>query len=414
VHAARIRALRLAVLAVACPVMGSGTVGYASASGNFTASEPIGDSVHHWIEHPAELSALLESKPARIGLDTEFVRERTYWPKLALVQIALREVGDSPRVLLVDPLAPGMTAALAPLLADRDVLKIMHSAGEDLIALRQACGALPQPLFDTQVAAALAGIGTGLGYQKLVQELEGVALAKGETRSDWLRRPLSPAQLEYAADDVRHLHAMHEALDAKLQALGRIGWLEQDCARMIAGAERDEPERWPHLPLRAAQFLDAAGQHRLLRLLRWRDAQARRSDRPRAWILDNELAVALARTPPADPDELQSRLDAQPKAPRKLTAALWQALITPLPDEALAPPIRGDDVDKKALRSLQDAVSGLSAELGLPDGVLASRRWLEALLEGRWPDALSGWRRELLEPRLAALLPAGRVQPASV
>ncbi len=370
--------------------------------------------MHHWIENPAELAALLEPRPARIGLDTEFVRERTYWPKLALVQIALHQADGALRVLLVDPLAPGMTAALAPLLADRDVLKIMHSAGEDLIALRQACGTVPQPLFDAQIAAALAGIGGGLGYQKLVQQLEGVVLAKGETRSDWMRRPLSPAQLEYAADDVRHLHALHDALDARLQALGRSGWLEQDCARMVAAAERDEPERWPHLPLRAAQFLDAAAQHRLLRLLRWRDAQARRSDRPRAWILDNELAVSLARTPPADAAELQSRLDAQPKAPRKLAAPLWQALTTALPDETQAPPIRGDDVDKKALRALQDAVARLSAELGLPDGVLASRRWLEALLDGRWPEALSGWRRDLLEPRLAALLPAGRAQAASV
>ena len=183
---------------------------------------------------------------------------------------------------------------------------------------------------------------------------------------------------------------------------------------MVAAAERVEPDRWPHLPLRAAQFLDAAGQHRLLRLLRWRDLQARRSDRPRAWILDFELAVALARTPPPDVAALQARLDAEPKAPRKLTAPLWQALTTPLPDEAQAPAIRGDDIDKKALRGLQEAVAGLSAELGLPDGVLASRRWLEALLDGRWPEALSGWRRDLLEPRLAALLPAGRGQAASV
>lgn len=375
--------------------------------------------MHHWIDRPAELAVALQDKPARIGLDTEFVRERTYWPRLALVQIALQAPGQpadtaSPRVLLVDALAPGMDAALAPLLDDREVLKVMHSASEDLIALRQACGVVPQPLFDTQIAAALAGVGSGLGYQKLVQEIEGVALAKGETRSDWLRRPLSPAQLEYAADDVRHLHALHDVLGAKLQALGRDAWLAQDCARLAAAAARDEPERWPHLPMRAAQFLDAAGQHRLLRLLRWRDLQARRSDRPRTWILDNELAVALARTPPADIAQLQALLDARPKAPRKLAGALWQALVTPLPDEAQAPPVRGDDVDRKALRGLQEAVAALSAELGLPDGVLASRRWLEALLEGEWPEALAGWRRELLEPRLAGLLPAGRAQAASV
>jgi ribonuclease D len=381
-----------------------------------TSRSSSNDFVHHWIERPADLAArLARGTPlTRIGLDTEFVRERTYWPKLALVQIALRDADGALDVLLVDPLAPGMTQALTALLVEPGILKIMHSASEDLVALKHACGVVPQPLFDTQIAAALAGIGAGVGYQKLVEQVEGVALAKGETRSDWLRRPLSPSQLEYAADDVRHLHAMHDVLDTQLQALGRSEWLAQDCARMVVNAERDELERWPHLPLRAAQYLDQAGQHRLLRLLRWRDAHARDSDRPRSWILDNELAVALARTPPADPAALQARLEAEPKAPRKLGAPLWQALTTPLPDEHDAPPIRGEDRDKQAMRKLQDAVAALSAELGLPDGVLASRRWLEPLLDGEWPAGLAGWRRALLEPRLAALLPSGRTASTSV
>ena len=145
----------------------------------------------HWITDPAPLDALLStldaSAPASIGLDTEFVRERTYWPQLALVVIE----------------------ALARLLSDTRILKIMHSASEDLVALKYFCGALPQPLFDTQIAAALCGIGAGLGYQRLLQDLLGISVDKGETRSDWLRRPLSPSQLHYAADDVRHLDALH-------------------------------------------------------------------------------------------------------------------------------------------------------------------------------------------------------------
>lgn len=369
-----------------------------------------------WITDPAELIARLSSRPARIGLDTEFVRERTYWPQLALVQISIRDDAGESRILLVDPLAPGMAAALATILADRSILKVMHSASEDLVAFKRACATVPQPLFDTQIAAALAGIGAGIGYQRLVQDITGVALAKGETRSDWLRRPLSPSQLEYAADDVRHLFALHDALDARLSALGRRDWLAEDCARMVANAEQDELERWPHLSLRAAQFLDPTAQHRLLRVLRWRDAYARDNDRPRSWILDNEFAVALARTPPSDPVALQSQLDAQPRAPRKLGDALWRALTTPLADEAQSPPVRSEDRDKQAMRRLQDAVSTVSTELGLPDGVLASRRWLQALLDGGdWPGALSGWRRGLLEPRLATLLPpAGGPGGASV
>ena len=202
----------------------------------------------------------------------------------------------------------------------------MHSASEDLVAFKRACGVVPAPLFDTQIAAALAGIGGGMGYQRLVQERLGVALAKGETRSDWLRRPLSPAQLEYAADDVLHLDALYRDLAAQLDTLQRRAWLDEDAARLLAQAADDDGERWPHLSMRSAQFLDAAAQRRLLRLLRWRDAYARESDRPRNWILDNEFAVTLARAPTLDRAGLQQQLDSVPKAPRALGDALWQAL----------------------------------------------------------------------------------------
>jgi ribonuclease D len=364
---------------------------------------------HLWISDPTTLRARLASRPARIGLDTEFIRERTWWPQLALVQIAIDD-----DILLLDPLAPGIADALREVLLDTSVLKVMHSAGEDLVALKRACDALPWPLFDTQIAAALTGVGAGLGYQRLVQEMLGVPLDKGETRSDWLRRPLSPAQLDYAAADVRHLFALHDVLEAKLTALGRKAWFEEDCARLVDNARNDGLERWPHLSLRSAQFLDADAQRRLLRLLRWRDAYARDNDRPRNWILDNEFAVLLARDPPVDAAALQRRLDAHPKAPRRLGSAVWSALTTPLADEAEAPAVRVEERDKRALRRLQDAVAARSAELGLPDGVLASRRWLEALLDSRlpdapatdedWPGMLAGWRRTQLEPALAPLL----------
>lgn len=356
-------------------------------------------------------------------MDTEFIRERTYWPQLALVQIAIDSstAGDlsadgayskgadfNGTILLVDALAPGMAAALAPILADPSILKVMHSASEDLVAFKHACGVVPTPLFDTQQAAALTGIGGGLGYQKLVEQLTGVALTKGETRSDWLRRPLSPSQLEYAAADVRHLFAMHDTLDGLLGQLGRREWLAEDAERTVFNAKNEAPERWPHLSIRSAQFLNRDAQRRLLRLLRWRDLYARDNDRPRTWILDNELAVALARNVPADIAALQAQLDAHPKAPRKLGNTIWQVLAAPLPDEADAPDAGvGEARNKNRLRKLQEAVAARSSDLGLPDGVLASRRWLEALLDyGDWPDALSGWRRAALEPALAPLLAA--------
>ncbi|MCC5097390.1 ribonuclease D [Xanthomonas campestris] len=357
----------------------------------------------HWITHPSELTERLQSRPSRIGLDTEFIRERTYWPQLALVQMAIGE-----EILLIDPLIPGMTDALKDWLIAPDIVKVMHSASEDLVTLKCACGVLPRPLFDTQIAAALAGVGGGMGYQKLVQEVTGTLLTKGETRSDWMRRPLSPAQLEYAADDVRYLFAIHDALTAKLTAQDRLGWLAEDGERLLGTVEHDDGDRWPHVSLRTAQFLEPAAQRRLLRLLRWRDLQARQSDRPRSWILDNELASQLARFPPADLDALMRQFDKFPKAPRKLANAVWEALNTPLPDEDHAPLAQAStDGNKATLKRLQDAVAQRSRELELPDGILASRRHLETLIEQRsWPAALGQWRREALEADLLPLLDA--------
>ncbi|EKQ58898.1 ribonuclease D [Xanthomonas campestris pv. leeana] len=355
-----------------------------------------------WITHPSELTDRLQAaRPSRIGLDTEFIRERTYWPQLALVQMAIGE-----EILLIDPLIPGMNAALKEWLIATDIVKVMHSASEDLVTFKCACGALPRPLFDTQIAAALAGVGGGMGYQKLVQEVSGTLLTKGETRSDWMRRPLSPAQLEYAADDVRYLFAIHDELTRRLAEQGRLEWLAEDADRLLATVEQDDGERWPHVSLRAAQFLEPAAQRRLLRLLRWRDLQARQSDRPRSWILENELASQLARFPPADLETLLRQFDKFPKAPRKLANAVWDALNTPLPDEEHAPLAQAaTDGNKAVLKRLQDTVAQRSRELGLPDGLLASRRHLETLMEQRsWPAALGQWRRALLEAQLMPLL----------
>ncbi len=359
-----------------------------------------------WITSPDALATYFQQPPARIGLDTEFVRERTYWPQLALVQIAVGE-----HILLVDPLAPGMAQALVPILSNPHILKIMHSASEDMVAFKHTCGVVPAPLFDTQIAAALAGIGAGMGYQKLVEHVTGEVLPKGETRSDWLRRPLSESQLKYAADDVVHLFQLHDVLGTQLESLGRTRWLEEDCARFVENASQDELEPWPHLSLRSAQFLEADAQVRLVRLLRWRDVLARSSDKPRSWILDNELAVSLARSAPESNAALERIFNGNPKAPRRLAAQILKILHAPLDDEAAAPLARAaTDADKGRLKRLQEAVAQQSANLGLPDGVLASRRALEALMDshqrqpGQWTEALSGWRHEQLHPLLAPLL----------
>ena len=361
--------------------------------------------MNHWIDSPDALQARLQNwnTPPSVALDTEFVRERTYYPQLALVQIAIP--GE---ILLVDPLAPGIPEGLRTLLEDERILKIMHSASEDLQAFLRGCGSVPSPLFDTQVAAGLAGLGSGLGYQKLVQQLTGEALEKGETRSDWLRRPLSDSQLHYAAEDVLHLHEMHAQLSAALHKLDRIGWLEADCARAVRNARSDLDDPNPHLAVRSAQAMDIDAQARLRRLLLWRDAEARRLDRPKSWIIDNELAVALSRRVPEDFQRFCDVLDRHPKAPRKSRRELWDLLEAPLSDAERAIPLnKADQIDKNQLKKMQEAVVGVAQSLDIPEGLLCSRRHLETLLEGRgWPDALSGWRRERLEAALSPLIPA--------
>ena len=360
--------------------------------------------MNDWIDQPQLLAARLAAwqGQAVVAMDTEFIRERTYFPQLALVQLAVP--GE---VLLVDPLVPGMDAVLKPFLEDARVTKLMHSASEDLQALLRGCGAVPSPVFDTQVAAAMSGMGAGLSYLKLVEQVTGITLEKGETRSDWLRRPLSDSQLKYAADDVLHLHAVHAVLEPKLRALGRLDWLHADSARAIASARSDSDDPQPHLSVRSAQTLDAPGQARLRRLLRWRDIEARRSDRPKSWVLDNELAVQLSRRPFEDFHRFSAVLDANPKAPRKARRELWELLQAPLADEDLALPLNrvGETLDKQRLKNLQAAVAELASTLEVPDGLLCARKHLELLMEGRgWPLALEGWRRTLLEPVLSPLL----------
>ena len=351
-----------------------------------------------FIDTPEELHAWQSGRtPALLAMDTEFVRERTYFAQLGLVQVA---AGDA--IALVDPLPDGSADALARLL-ERSPAIVMHSASEDLEALLVACRQLPRKLFDTQIAASLAGMGAGLSLQKLIEATVGVVLSKSETRTDWLRRPLSPAQLAYAADDVRHLVAAAEVIIERLQVLGRMEWVEQDCARLLNAAQSETVNPYPHLAFRPAQRLPAAAQIRVCRLLSWRDAEARRANKPRGWILDNSLVVRLADRPPTTRDGLDQLLDSTPGAPRKQREALWDELSRPASADEHNMPLAADpgSADRAMLKRMQESVAALAITLELPEGVLAARRHLESLVVDQvWPAALEGWRRPLLEPAI--------------
>ncbi len=356
-----------------------------------------------WIERTEALQDFLRPLPAAIGLDTEFMRTDTFLPRLALVQVEI-----DGRIGLVDPTAEIGSGPLAGALADTACTIVMHSASEDLEALATWSCSISR-LFDTQIAASFAGLGAGLGYQRLVRELTGIELPKAETRSDWLRRPLSARQLDYAAQDVVHLPTLHRELAARLEQRGYAAWFAEDCARMLERARNRDPDPQPQLGLRGAADWPRERQALLRRILLWRDATARVIDRPRSWLLDDAHALDFSARPPSSPEELAERGRGQ-RALRgtqrvELLDVLSRAL-TADEFEFMPIPRAPGTQEKQLIATMKQAVATRAGALDLPDGLLCSRRHLESLLATRqWPTALEGWRREVLYDTLVALLP---------
>ena len=364
----------------------------------------------HYVDAPGALHAACEAcagAPA-VALDTEFERTSTYHPRPALLQLADRDA-----TWLLDPLALDDLAPLAALFERSAPLIVMHSAQEDLEVLAIATGRQPKSLFDTQLAAALAGMGPGLGYHALVRELLGVELAKDQTRSDWMRRPLSAAQLRYAVDDVAHLLTLHERLHERLHALERMPWLDEETARVLRrGATDDAASRvYERLAPRAGD--DAAARGRLEALCAWRESAARDLDRPRRHVLDDDLLVALARTAPTRRETLESMPEWRDRRARR--HADPRALLDALREAAAAAPAAAPVPDlaphRQALNSMRRAVADAARELAIDPSVLAPRRLLEKALvqvrvlgEPRLPEELRGWRARYLEEALMKCL----------
>lgn len=355
-----------------------------------------------WIDHAASLPQL--PRHGVLGLDTEFMRRNTYFPRLALVQAGLAGA-----CWLLDPLAYDAAGDLRALLDGR--LCVMHSASEDMEALAPLLGGTPLALFDTQIAAALCGLGPGLSYQKLVAILLDIDLPKDETRSDWLQRPLTARQLDYAADDVVHLEALHEKLSDELQRRGRELWHAEDCARLARRAQRDaahtdpQPQRGFH----GAAEWPAEARARLKRVLLWRDATARALDRPRPWILDDANALSLSQRPPASSGELFERVQGQRalRGPQRAELlALLQAAATAEELDDLAPtPATPRGETKRTVDAMRECVRSEADKLDIPPGLLCPRRLLEEFaVTRRWPESLDGWRAGVLQTRLTSLL----------
>lgn len=346
-----------------------------------------------------------------VTVDTEFMRERTYWPELCIVQL-----GGTADTAVVDALAPGLDLApLGALLADRHVTKVMHAARQDVEIFLLKFDAVPAPLFDTQVAAMVAGFGDQASYAELVANLAGGQIDKAHRFSDWAARPLSPAQIAYAAADVTHLRRVYERLETRLQKEGRLDWVGEEMAALADPATyRADPETmWERLRSRSSN-------RRFLGMLRavaaWREREAQRINIPRQRLVKDEALLEIAATVPDDAGALArtrgiTRGFAEGRSGASLLAAI--AAARALPDEALPqPPAHREHArpSPALVALLKVLLAAKCEEHDVAPKLVASSEDLDRIAAGETGDipALHGWRRKVFGEDALALR-AGRV-----
>jgi ribonuclease D len=367
--------------------------------------ERLADLADRWLREPA------------VGLDTEFVRERTFFARLGLIQVA-----DSEGCYLVDMVSIRDRSPLAAVVQAPGVTKVFHSPSEDLEIIHQAVGHAPEPVFDCQIAATLCGLGGSLGYVRLVARLFDVELGKGVQRSNWLRRPLSDEQVRYAGLDVAYLLPAHERLMARLRELGREDWAEEDFGRLLRTAEARLDQAWSYNRLRRPG-MSRRQLAALEALSAWRERRARRRDVPRGFVLKDETLVDLARRLPRTMDDLAPVKSLGPRQSRRYGSKLLELVrdARSLPEDRLPERLErsGRRSASRLSEGLRKLVAGVAAGLDVPAEFLMPRRALEAwaarsLEQGTWvwPAETDGWRRSVLQPEVerSALLESGVVR----
>jgi ribonuclease D len=352
-----------------------------------------------FVDEPGSISPRLHDF-ALIGVDTEFIREKTFFARLCLVQVAAPD-----RVYCVDPLAGNSMQPFWD--ATFGKTWVVHSARQDIEVIFQSSGAMPAALFDTQIAAAFLGMQPQVGYAGLVKELFDVEIPKSHTRADWSQRPLPDALLHYAVEDVEYLLPAYECLRERLEKAGRLEWAEQDSALLLDESLYAFDETQAVQRLKGARNLRGQRRSAAERLAVWREAEAARRNRPRQWIMRDsvllEIALALPRTLAA--------LRAIEGVPEKLVNRVGEELLAVVARSAsdshdYQPPPAPSEQQKKLMKSMQSTVAECAGELGISPELLAPRKELSGaiLSEQRESRVFQGWRRELIGDRLLQLL----------
>lgn len=331
-----------------------------------------------------------------LAVDTEFVREKTYFPILCLIQIASPE-----HIICIDPIAIRDLSPLADLLLHKQTVKIFHAARQDLEILYQTFGSLPAPVFDTQIAATLLGLGDQLSYANLVKHILQEQLSKGHARTDWERRPLSEEQLEYAADDVRYLVAMYPLMVQKLTELGRLNWLDEDFNALIKPElYHNEPDQqWQRVG--GVQKLKGPQLAILQQLAAWREQQAQQQNKPRKWILSDDILIAITMQAPHKLEQLERIRGINTALIQRQGNSLLEIIhrAKSLPKSEWPDLLRRIQLEpnQEALLDALQAIVKLQAAIhGINNTALTSRHDLENLLAGNTDiPLLHGWRHGL-------------------
>jgi ribonuclease D len=341
-----------------------------------------------------------------LAIDTEFLRERTYYAKLCLIQLAT----DS-EVVIVDPFEVTDLSVMKPLLEDPDVMKIFHAAGQDLEIIWHEVGCMPKPLFDTQVAAALLGHTQQIGYGALVHAVCGVQLKKVDSFTDWSRRPLSDSQLDYAADDVVYLPRMYEQMKAELEKLGRLHWLDPEFEEMCDPARFQSDERERYKRLKRVGQLSRRQLAAAREVTAWRELTAQKRNVPRKWVITDEQIVEACKREARTIDDLFMVRGMREKLgtrDARAVAALMKSAFDASPDTWPEPDRSGrNEPNVDAPMDLMGALVRLRAkENGVAVPTLASHDDLLKVARGyrKGVDLLRGWRRALVGEELLELL----------
>jgi ribonuclease D len=361
---------------------------------------------------PRQLEKLCDSlrEAGSFAVDTEFVRERTYYIRLGIMQVACPDVEA-----ILDPQSLESLDPFYELICEPAVEKVVHAGEQDFFVLFERTGKPPRNVFDTQIAAALVGYGEQLSYAKLVQKVTGVHLSKLETLTDWTARPLTRAQVGYALDDVRHLPSLRSHLGKRLEEMERIDWAKEEFRYLEQPETYTLPE--PHEFYERIRSGSMDGRHLgvLRELAAWREEEARRRDIPRGWVVRDQTLVEIARKVPTSLNELR-RIRSMKTQEVERSGALLLELIrrgteNPVSENASkAPPTRVKSRAKPLIRLLDAWLHARAVSAKIAPSIVASKDQLKALVEGHLqgsvPDVpvLSGWRRDLVGRDLLDIL----------